>query len=212
MDAAVIYILDLFGTAVFAISGAMVAGRKRMDIFGGIVLSVVTAVGGGTLRDILLEGVGVFWIERELYLAVAIITSIITFYILRGIRIPTRIFLIFDALGLSVFSVVGAMKGYAVTESAFIALFMGVMTGVAGGMIRDVLADDIPLILRREIYATASLCGAGIYLMLHRSGIPLLAALGISSAAVLFIRITAIEKQLSLPVFFLKQSEETTNT
>ncbi|ERP30852.1 trimeric intracellular cation channel family protein [Chitinivibrio alkaliphilus] len=208
MEWEILHLLDIFGTAVFAISGVMVAGRHRMDLFGGLVLSFVTALGGGTLRDLLLDETTVFWIEQELYLMVVLVTSIATFYLLRGVSIPRKLFLVFDALGLSVFSVLGAMKGYAVTGSISISLLMGVMTGVAGGMMRDILADDMPLILRREIYATASFFGAAVYIALHIAGILPLPALLLSSIVVLTIRLMAIQRNLSLPVLFLKNSDQ----
>ncbi|MGM0443477.1 MAG: trimeric intracellular cation channel family protein [Fibrobacterota bacterium] len=199
-----IFWADLFGTAVFAVSGAMVAARREMDIFGGVVLSYVTALGGGTLRDVLLDAGPVFWIEQEVYLATVAVTSVVTFFFFRNIVIPRRVFLLFDAFGLAVFTGIGTMVGYAETGSASVSLLTGVMTGVAGGVIRDVLADDIPLILRREIYATASFFGSLVYLMLISLGTSQPRAMFCAVSAVLIIRITAIIRRLSLPRILIR--------
>ena len=164
----IIYALDLFGVAVFAISGSLAAGRKRMDVFGVIVLGLVTALGGGTLRDMLLDSGPVFWVNDPGYILVAGGTSILTFIAVRILSVPGRGLLIFDAFGLAVFTVVGTAKALNVTDSLSVAVIMGIMTGVAGGMFRDVLSAEVPLVLRKEIYATAALCGSLVYLILTR--------------------------------------------
>ncbi len=197
----IIYGLDLFGVAVFAVSGSLAAGRKRMDVFGVIVLGLVTALGGGTLRDTLLDSGPVFWIADPGYLLIAVASSLLTFIAVRVISIPWRGLLISDALGLAVFMAIGTAKALAVTNSSSVAIVMGVMTGVAGGMIRDVLSAEVPLILRREIYATAALCGALAYVILIRLGMPSILCLTFSAAATLFIRLAAIRWGFSLPVF-----------
>ena len=169
--AQIIYGLDLFGVAVFAVSGSLAAGRKRMDVFGVIVLGLVTALGGGSLRDALLDSGPVFWVEDPGYLLVAVAASMLTFIVVRVISVPWRGLLISDALGLAVFMAIGTDKALAITGSPSVAIVMGVMTGVAGGMIRDVLSAEVPLILRKEIYATAALCGSLAYVILSRLGL-----------------------------------------
>jgi uncharacterized membrane protein YeiH len=197
----IIYGLDLFGVAVFAISGSLAAGRKRMDVFGVIVLGLVTALGGGSLRDALLDSGPVFWVEDPGYLLVAVASSLLTFIAVRVISIPWRGLLISDALGLSVFMAIGTAKALAITGSASVAIVMGVMTGVAGGMIRDVLSAEVPLILRKEIYATAALCGSVAYVILLRLGVGNIACLMLSAAVTLLIRLAAIHWSFSLPIF-----------
>jgi uncharacterized membrane protein YeiH len=201
----VIYGLDLFGIAVFAVSGSLAAGKKRMDIFGVIVLGLVTALGGGTLRDTLLDVGPVFWVDDPVYLLVATGSSLLTFIIVRVASVPWRGLLISDAFGLAVFMAIGTSKGLTVTGSASVAVVMGVMTGVAGGMIRDVLSAEVPLILRREIYATAALCGALIFVLMDRLGFPGVFGLVLSASVTLAIRIVAIQWGISLPVFKSKE-------
>jgi len=206
--ALVIYCLDLFGVAVFAVSGSLAAGRKRMDVFGVIVLGLVTALGGGTLRDTLLDSGPVFWVDDPGYLLVAVIASLLTFIAVRVISVPWRGLLISDAFGLAVFMAIGTAKALAITNSSSVAIVMGVMTGVAGGMIRDVLSAEVPLILRKEIYATAALCGSLAYVVLHRLGMPDIASLVLSAAVTLSIRLAAIHWKFALPVFKSKEDLE----
>jgi len=201
----IIYMLDLFGVAVFTVSGSLAAGRKRMDIFGVMVLGLVTALGGGTLRDILLDSGSIFWIENRLYLLVVFVTAVVTFFSVRILTIPRRGLLISDAIGLSVFTLIGTSKALEIVNSDIIAVLMGIITGVAGGMLRDVLSAEVPLILRKEIYATASLCGALIYVILYHMHFPDIPTVSLSMAVTLTIRLAAIHWGLSLPVFSAKE-------
>ncbi len=203
----IIYALDLFGVAVFAISGALAAGRKRMDIFGVIVLGLVTALGGGTLRDTLLNRGPIFWVADRTYLLVGAIASVLTFVVMRRLSAPRRGLILSDAFGLAVFTLIGTAKTLDATGSGGLAVVMGIMTGVAGGMIRDVLSAEVPLVLRREIYATASLCGALVYVAMSHLALPGVACLVVSVLATLSIRLAAIHWGLSLPLFMVKESK-----
>ena len=158
-----LYYIDLFGVAVFAITGSLAAGRKRMDLLGVVVLALVTALGGGTIRDLVLGVRPVFWVSAPVYILVASVAAIAIFFLVRFFRMPYNVLSLADAFGLSIFTVVGVQKALASDTHAGIAIVMGVMTGVAGGILRDILSGEVPLILRREIYATASLCGAITY-------------------------------------------------
>lgn len=202
-----LYALDLFGVVVFAASGSLAAGSKRMDIFGVVVLGLVTALGGGTIRDALLDSGPVFWIDNPEYLLVAAGSSVLTFLTGRTLQVPKNGLLICDAIGLAVFTVIGTTKALGVTDSATVAVVMGVMTGVAGGIIRDVLSAEVPLVLRREIYATAALCGALIYIIMIRLEVPGPACLLISVATTLSIRLAAIRWGFSLPVFVTRDDK-----
>jgi len=204
----IIYGLDLFGVAVFAVSGSLAAGRKRMDVFGVIVLGLVTALGGGTLRDVLLDAGPVFWVEDRVYLLVAVASSLATFVAARLISIPWQGLLISDALGLAVFMAIGTAKALAVTGAPSVAMVMGVMTGVAGGMVRDVLSAEVPLVLRKEIYATAALCGSLVYVILNGLGRSNITCLALAAMTTLAIRLAAIHWNLSLPVFKSKDDLE----
>ncbi len=161
-----IYLLDLFGVAVFAITGALAAGKKKMDLFGVVVLALATALGGGTLRDVILGAYPVFWISNPTYIFVGTAVAVSIFTAARFMRPPDRALKFADAFGLAVFTVIGTEKALSQGVPVSIAVIMGVMTGVAGGIIRDILSGEIPLVLKAEIYATASLCGAIIFAIL----------------------------------------------
>jgi uncharacterized membrane protein YeiH len=198
-----IYLLDLFGVAVFAISGSLAAGRKRMDLFGVCVLGFVTAVGGGTLRDLLLGVRPVFWITDPTYVYVVVAAAGVTF-IGAGLHKPSsRLLPVADAIGLAMFCVIGADKALHMGVQPVIAVIMGIMTGVAGGMIRDVLTGEVPLILRREIYATAALCGAAAFVLLSGVSEDRTVNTFAAAALALALRLAAIRWELSLPVLFL---------
>jgi uncharacterized membrane protein YeiH len=196
-----IHLLDLFGTAVFAATGALAAGRKHMDVFGVVVVALVTALGGGTARDVVL-GVGpVFWVQDVAYIVVAACAAVGTFVLARFTRMPERALLVADAFGLAVFTAIGAQKAFAAGAGGIIAVIMGVMTGVVGGMLRDVLCAEIPLILRKEIYATASLAGGTAFVLLRSGDVDRLAATAAAVVIVLVVRLAAIHWRLSLPLF-----------
>ena len=157
-----ITLLDFIGVFVFAISGALAANRNNMDILGYIILAALPAIGGGTLRDIILD-TPVFWLENSGYLFVILLAAVLTFFIPPKSGKPYQALEWADALGLSLFCVLGASKTYALTSNIPISVAMGAMTAAAGGMMRDVVVNEIPLILRKEIYATAALLGAFIF-------------------------------------------------
>jgi uncharacterized membrane protein YeiH len=200
------YFLDLAGTAVFAVTGALAAGRKQLDVFGVVVLGCVTALGGGTLRDVILRNHPAFWIGDPVYLAVPMVAAIGTFALVRRRRLPVPALTYADAAGLAIFTVIGFQKGLQATDSYGIAMVMGVMTGVVGGMIRDVLTGEVPLILRREIYASASLGGAALLacLLYVRMSEPL--AVIAAATTTLAIRLAALRWNLALPIFRLEEA------
>lgn len=193
------YLLDMFGIAVFAVSGALTAGRKNMDLFGVIVVAVVTAIGGGTVRDVLLDRHPVFWIDDPAYLLVILAVAAATLAYGRFFTPPRASLLYADAFGLALFTLVGAEVAYEAGVSGLIVVVMGTITGAAGGVMRDVLCAEVPLILRREIYATASIAGGAIYVILMEIGAggPLVSLLPI--ATVFVLRATAIRLDLHVP-------------
>jgi len=199
-----IHVLDLVGTAVFAITGALAAGRKRMDAFGVVVLGCVTALGGGTLRDVILGSHPVFWIADPAYLAVAAIVSLGTFVVARRSKLPPVVLMYADAVGLAVFTLIGFQKGLHETHLYSIAIVMGMATGVVGGIVRDVLSGEIPLIFRREIYASASLCGAALLALLTHLQLPSPLTVSASVLTTLAIRSAALHWDLALPLFRLE--------
>ena len=200
--------LDLLGTAVFAITGALAAGRKQMDIFGVVVLGCVTALGGGTLRDVILGIYPVFWISDTAYLGVAVTAAVATFVSARRWRLPATVLLYADAVGLAVFTVIGFQRGFQGTHAYSIGIVMGVTTGVVGGIIRDVLSGEIPLIFRREIYASASLFGAALFALLYHLRLPNLFVVLVAASTTLVIRLAALHWNLALPILWIKKSGE----
>jgi uncharacterized membrane protein YeiH len=195
------------GVAVFAISGALAAGRKGLDWLGVAVIAVVTAIGGGTLRDLLLERHPIFWIADPTYLVVCLAATALTLGYIH-LRIPAfRTLFVADALGLAFFTIGGVQITEMTGLSGLLAGLMGVITGVAGGVMRDVLCAEIPLILRRgQLYASAAIAGAALYLLLERLGLPRDPASLIGMAAIAGIRFAAIAWRLELPVLSLSDS------
>ncbi len=203
-----LYICELIGTAAFAISGALIAIERKLDLFGVVLLSVLTALGGGVIRDLLIGNLPpVFFYSYE-YLLVGFICSITVFIIsakfkvgLKTERVMKRVTLIFDSLGLGVFSVAGVdaavSKGYG--DNAFLVIFIGMTTAVGGGILRDVMSNTTPYVLQKHIYATAAIVGSGLYYLLICLNITkelsILTAVGI----VVLIRCLAAHYHWSLP-------------
>lgn len=210
--ALLILILDLIGTAVFAITGALAAGRKRMDVFGVVVLGCVTAIGGGTLRDLTLGITPVFWVLNTHYVFIATAAAMGTYFIARRHRLPANAILFLDAVGLAVFTVIGFEKGFQITQDFSIAIIMGVITGVFGGIIRDVLAAEMPLILHQEIYAFASFCGGVLLALLFYLQFPASLSIFATMFTTLAIRLAALHWNLALPIFRLKEDLEKEKT
>jgi uncharacterized membrane protein YeiH len=197
-------VLELAGVAVFAMSGALAAGRKSLDLLGVAVIAAVTAVGGGTLRDLLLGRHPVFWMADPLYLYVIFATAGATLVYVRRFRPPERALLVADALGLALFTISGARIAEQFGHPGIVVVLLGTLTGVAGGVIRDMLTAEIPLVLRRgHIYATAAIAGAAAYLLLPTLGVPRPAAALLGMATVASLRLAAIVWGLTLPVFSL---------
>ena len=203
-----LYWLDLFGVVVFALSGALMAGRYKLDPFGVVVLASVTAIGGGTIRDVILGAYPVFWVANPIYLWLILITAILTIIIVREPkRIPKRFLLIADAFGLALFAVLGTAKALALGAPMPVAIVMGTLTGVAGGMIRDVLCNVIPMILRQEIYATAAMLGSCLYVIFDYFSWPQNISLIVAITGALTLRLAAIYWQVSLPAFHIPERE-----
>jgi uncharacterized membrane protein YeiH len=193
--------LDWFGIAIFAVTGALVASRKRMDIVGFVLLGAATGIGGGSLRDLMLGQLPVFWVKDQAALVICIAVSAATFFLAHIPESRYRALLWCDAAGLSLFCVVGADKALEAGAGGFIAVAMGVMTATFGGVIRDILGGESPLILRKEIYVTAALAGAGAYVGLAALGMSDAIATGAGFALCFAIRALALHFHWSLPMY-----------
>jgi uncharacterized membrane protein YeiH len=195
-------LLDLLGIGVFAVSGALAAGRKRLDLLGVFVLASVTAIGGGTVRDLLLGRHPIVWLTDVTYLAVIIIAVVLTFLYVQWRRPPLASLLVADALGLALFSIGGAQIAENANLPAVSVVLLGTVTGVGGGVIRDVLSAEIPFVLRRgNLYASTVIFGVAVYLVLESVGVARQPAALTGMALIAAIRLAAIRWELTLPVF-----------
>lgn len=200
-----LYTLDLIGVAVFAISGALAAGRKQLDLLGVVVLGLVTAVGGGTIRDLLLDRQPIFWLADPAYVLVIVASALLTVSYVRWRPPPAAALLYADAIGLAMFSVSGAQIAERVGLPAVAGVVLGTITGSAGGVVRDVLSAEIPLVLRRgKLYASAAILGTSAYFLLVAMGARRSAATWIGMGIVAAVRLASIAWGLQLPVFALE--------
>ena len=203
-----LYLLSLLGVAVFAASGALAAGRKGFDLLGVVVISGVTAIGGGTIRDLLLDRHPIFWIADPLQLVVILAAAALTLLYVRFRKPPWTALLVADALGLALFSISGARIAEERGLPGIIVVLMGAITGSAGGVLRDILSGEVPILLRQsELYATASMAGIMVYLLTERAGLVTTAASLLGMAVVAAIRFAAIFWRLRLPVFQVPDEE-----
>lgn len=190
---------------MFAVTGALAAGHKKMDVFGIVVVAIVTAIGGGTVRDVILGIRPVLWISSPVYVVVATAAALATFALPWVVRRAVKVLYVFDALGLAVFTVIGCQKAAVLHVPYIIVVVMGIMTGVAGGVIRDILCGEIPLVLRKEIYATASLAGGVAFVILYHYGVTGGVAALVAASVTLVIRLVAIRYHLSLPTLNVEE-------
>ena len=204
----VIYCLELLGVAVFAISGALAAGRKGLDWVGAVFLAVVTALGGGTLRDILLDRDTVFWVADTTYLWVIFVTILFIIPCKRFFTPSRNMLLLADALGLAAFTIIGARVAEAEGASALIIVIMAVLTGVAGGITRDILTHEIPSIFRpsEPLYSVAATGGAILYVLFKKYGLstPVSACTGVAFIAT--ARCAAILLKIHMPAFSVPEN------
>jgi uncharacterized membrane protein YeiH len=202
------YILELTGTFFFAISGALAIQDHHDDLFGAGFTGFITAIGGGTLRDIMLGSYPLVWIG-DIYFLYAIFAGVIVAYLfyrfLIGLR---RTFLFFDAIGISFFTILGVEKALNLGVRPEIAAIMGMFSAVMGGVLRDTLTNEIPVIFRKEIYATACLVGAILYLILYRFNVDRDVNLVVSILLIFTIRVLAVKFKLALPSFRRKDKSE----
>ena len=197
------YYFNLLGVVMFAISGALAASDKNMykDLFGLSFTGFATAVGGGTLRDIILGSHPISWVADNNYL-VAITAGIVLTIIFKKqlVRIP-KILLVFDTIGIAIYTIIGMEKALALHVAPLAAVIMGLFTAVMGGVIRDTLINEIPQIFRKEIYATACIAGALVYLVLKYSSLPDIWCAVISIMTIICVRLAAVKFKWSLPKF-----------
>lgn len=199
MEITYIDVLDYMGTFAFAISGIRVAASRKVDWFGAYVVGLVTAIGGGTTRDLLL-GAQPFWLTQPSYL---VVTGLALLFVIAFGKWVIRLeytFFIFDAIGLGLFTVVGIDKALSLGFPMWIAISMGMITGSVGGLIRDLLVNQVPLILRKDIYAIASILGGLVYYLCLRLSVESVMAQSITFITVIVIRFVSVKYHIGLPV------------
>lgn len=197
-DNSFLFIIELIGTFAFAVSGIRVAANKRVDLFGAYVVGLVTAIGGGTMRDLMLD-VTPFWMLTPVYLVITGISLVLVIVMGKHLSRLEGTFFIFDTIGLAFFVVVGMQKSLAEDYPFWVAIIMGTFTGAFGGILRDILVNDLPLIFRKDIYASACIIGGLIYWGLDAAGFNDIVCQSATAAGVILTRVAAVRFHWSLP-------------
>ena len=200
-------ILEVIGTIACAISGIRLAATKNFDWFGAYIVGLVTAIGGGTLRDILLD-IPVFWMHNWWYLGVTGL-SLLAVLVFRNLLVSKdRMLFIFDSIGLAMFCVIGIDKTLAIGLEMWVAIIMGVITGAFGGVLRDILINEVPLVFRKDIYATACLAGGLVYWLMYASTTAAYVAPLSCAATIILLRYLTLRYNLSLPILSQRPSSK----
>ncbi len=197
-------LFDYIGTFVFAISGTLTAANKRLDFFGATVIGFVTAVGGGTLRDIMLGDTPVAWMQNINYFWLILAGVLVTILFSKQVMQLKRTLFLFDTIGIAVFTILGLKKALLLQIDPPLAVMMGLSSAVVGGVIRDTLCNEVPLIFHREIYATACIAGALIYLLLNHFGLSEVICELSTVASIIVIRIVVVRYNIALPRLQIK--------
>lgn len=211
MNSGFLHIIDILGTVSFAVSGAFLAMEKKLDPFGVLVLSFVTAIGGGTLRDILIGHLPVSWLRNETATVVIFFSALSTLFFGRFLRQFTTTLFLFDALGLGLFTIIGLEMGLEQDFSAGICIALGTITACFGGVIRDVLLNHVPLIFRKEIYALACIAGGLAYFGLKALNTDTDVSRVVCILLIFVIRILSYRYKLSLPAFYSQPANHKNN-
>lgn len=202
-------ILDVLGTVAFAISGALSAMNRRLDVFGIFCIAFVTAVGGGTLRDMLIGNTPVTWMQHTTYIYIIIIATAVAIVFRNQLDYVKKSLFLFDTIGLGIFTIIGVEVGISNQLSAIVSIALGAITGAFGGLIRDILCNEIPVIFRKEdIYVTPCLIGGLIFVVMHNYGINIDVCYIITSVTVIAIRIAAVKYHITLPNFYPPEQKE----
>ncbi|MBB2147070.1 trimeric intracellular cation channel family protein [Pedobacter sp. LMG 31464] len=201
MDGNTTYVIEILGTVAFAISGSFAAMQRRLDPFGVLIIAFVTSIGGGTVRDLLLGDTPVAWMRDVNYCLLILVTSLLTIFFKTQIKKFKVTLFLFDSLGLGLFTLVGVQKGIVFGLSPGICVALGTITGCFGGVIRDTLLNTIPLIFRKEIYATACILGGVLYFALLYFNLKADVAKIIVIAFIFTLRIIVVRYKLALPRF-----------
>lgn len=196
-------IIDILGTIAFAVSGALTAMKKRMDVFGIFIIAFVTAVGGGTLRDLLIDA-NITWMRNLTFVYVITVAVVLAIIFRRKLGYVRRSLFLFDTIGIALYTIVGVEKGIAADFPPLICVALGTMSACFGGVIRDILCNEIPVIFRKNIYATACILGGITYFLLLKTTLSSDVVVIISGSMVITIRLLAVTFNWSLPSIYKK--------
>jgi uncharacterized membrane protein YeiH len=198
-----LYVFTLVAVIVSSVSAVLKAGEKQFDLFGVIIIAIATGLGGGSLRDMLLDR-SVFWIADQRFFIASLVSAIVIFLAARWIRLPRNLFLIPDAAGLATFAIAGTLPSLILDVPWLVASFMGVMTGTMGGIFRDLLCNEHPVVFSSPLYATVSWLGSVLFIILLNAGVDVSSGAIIAGTAIFVARLLAIRFQISLPRFRFK--------
>ena len=207
MHTGFLYIIEILGTFSFAVSGAFSAMEKKLDPFGVLILSFVTAIGGGTLRDMMIGNLPVGWLKNETAILVILIAAFGTMFFGKYLKKLTTTLLLFDALGRGLFTLVGIELAIQKSFSMGICIALGTITASFGGVIRDVLLNNVPLVFRKELYAVASIVGGIIYFGLKSTSLDNGLSTVICILLIFLIRVLAVRFKIMLPLFYARMNQ-----
>ena len=193
------YIIDILGTIAFAISGVLVAMDKRLDVFGVLIIAFVTSVGGGTLRDLLIGIKPVGWLNAPVHLLVIVATVLLAIIFVKQLKYVRKSLFLFDTIGIGLYTMVGVEKGLAAELLPVMCIALGTITACFGGVIRDILCNEIPVIFRKEIYATVCILGGLVYFVLIQFPINDTIAYSMAIITIIIMRVLAVRFKISLP-------------
>lgn len=205
MSLSFISIIDILGTFSFAAAGAFAAMEKKLDPFGVLIISFATAIGGGTIRDILIGELPVAWLNNSTAVWVILTGAAAAVFFGSYLKKLDRMLFLFDAMGLGLFTTIGIQRGIAHGFSTGICVMLGTITGCFGGVLRDVLLNNVPLIFQKEIYASASIIGGVLFFLMLRMGLTSTLAYTVSILIIFFVRVMAVQLNWSLPKFYGKK-------
>ena len=193
------FIIDILGTIAFAISGVLVAMDKKLDVFGVLIIAFVTAVGGGTLRDLLIGIKPVGWLNAPMHLLIIVITVILAILFVKQLKYIKKSLFLFDTIGIGLYTMVGIEKGLAANLSPVMCIALGTITACFGGVVRDILCNEIPVIFRKEIYATVCILGGLVYFLLIQFPIDNTISYSMAILTIIIMRVLAVRFKISLP-------------
>lgn len=193
-------VLDIIGTVAFAISGTLTAIEKRFDIFGIAIIAGVTAIGGGTLRDMLIGNMPVTWLLHLEYLYIVITAIVVTIFFRKGLNKLRTSLLLFDTMGIGIFTLIGIQKGLSIGLHPVVCVLLGTVTACFGGVIRDTLCNDVPIIFKKEIYATPCIVGGAVFFLVQLLGFSENTVYLSTIISIITIRLFAVRYHWSLPV------------